>query len=160
MTTYNIDFRSADPVEHGLSNLFPRAFVFEGVICHSMEGLVQAIKCNNIKKQKEICKFSGFKAKVVGKEFDWTEDQQLYWQGQSIDRHSQYYYEFIRNAYRTLFTQNTDAKKLLLDTGDALLTHAVGHTNPYQTVMTAKHFCDVLMDTRRELFLENNVEFE
>lgn len=49
-----------------LSNFTPRKFIFDGVECNSIEGVLQSFKFKNFEMQKEICKLSGLGAKQRG----------------------------------------------------------------------------------------------
>jgi hypothetical protein len=42
-----------------LSNFTPHPFVFDGIECNSMEGLLQSFKFSNPEMQKEVCKLVG-----------------------------------------------------------------------------------------------------
>ena len=64
-----------------LSNFTERYFEFEGVECHSIEGVLQSLKCPDAAKQREICALTGGWAKLAGSQYDWKTDQKLYWQG-------------------------------------------------------------------------------
>ena len=46
-----------------LSNFYPNAFVFDGVECSSMEGLLQSLKTKNVALQKTVCSCSDRTAK-------------------------------------------------------------------------------------------------
>lgn len=50
-----------------LSNFTPRRFVFDGVNCNSIEGVLQSFKFKNPEMQKEVCKLVGSAAKFKGK---------------------------------------------------------------------------------------------
>lgn len=85
-----------------LSNFAPHQFVFDGVQCNSMEGLLQAFKSPYPHIQIEICKLVGRAAKFRGKKIDWRKTQKLHWQGQSVDRNSQEYQELLDRAFDAL----------------------------------------------------------
>ena len=46
-----------------LSNLHDNEFYFDGVKCGSMEGFLQSLKQNNVKKQYQVCCMAGKEAK-------------------------------------------------------------------------------------------------
>ncbi len=50
-----------------LSNFSPHPFVFDGVECASMEGLLQSFKFDKPHIQNEVCKLVGKGAKFRGK---------------------------------------------------------------------------------------------
>ena len=62
-----------------LSNFTPRKFIFDGVECCSIEGVLQSFKFKNPEMQKEICKLSGLGAKQRGASKNWRQYQKLYW---------------------------------------------------------------------------------
>ena len=122
-----------------------------------MEGLLQALKFKDPEMQKHICTLSGLTAKRSGAKKRWQRDQTLWWQGEAIARSSNLYQELLDEAYRCLFTQNEKAKKALLATRDATLTHSIGKTKPSETVLTRREFCHYLTKNRRELQVEDFV---
>mgnify|MGYP003291310734 CR=1 FL=1 len=133
-----------------LSNFSPHPFVFDGVECNSMEGLLQSFKFSNPDIQKEVCKLVGKQAKFKGKKKKWWKDQTLYWQGQVFTRNSKEYQILLDRAFDALSTNNT-FKKALLATGNATLTHSVGKNKQEETVLTKQEFCSRLMRLRDKL---------
>jgi hypothetical protein len=71
-----------------LSNFACHPFVFDEVLCNSMEGWLQSIKFSNEDMQVEICKLTGFTAKKAGKYKNWQERQILHWRGVQYKRSS------------------------------------------------------------------------
>lgn len=47
-----------------LSNFYPNAFVFDGVPCASMEGLLQSLKTKDPTLQRKVCGSVGKEAKL------------------------------------------------------------------------------------------------
>ena len=133
-----------------LSNFAPHPFVIDGVECASMEGFLQSLKFSSPDMQKAVCQLIGKAAKFKGKKKKWWRTQILYWQGQEISRHSEEYQLLLDRAFEAL-AQNTSFQRALLATGDAVLTHSIGKTNPSETVLTRSEFCSRLMRIRREL---------
>lgn len=135
-----------------LTNFAPHAFEIDGIKCASMEGFLQSLIINDEKIQKEICQLIGIEAKKWGIEKDsvWQETQCLWWKGQRYDRHRQEYQELLDRAYAEL-SRNENFKKALLATGDETLTHSIGQSDPYETILTEKEFCDRLMELRKRL---------
>jgi len=134
-----------------LSNFAPHPFVFREVECASMEGLLQSLKFKNPDMQIEVCKLVGIAAKRKGQNKNWQESQTLYWQGQPIKRESKDYEALLDEAYEQLFIQNEKARRALLATRTAVLTHSIGRTNKKETVLTRQEFCSRLMTIRRRL---------
>jgi len=142
-----------------LSNLSPHGFMFRGVHCSSMEGLLQGLKFKNPDMQSQICTLSGLKAKRSGAKKNWQRTQTLYWQGQEIKRDSTEYQQLLDEAYTALFEQNGKAKKALLATNHATLTHSIGRRKANETVLTQQEFCSRLEAIRARIVSEQFIEF-
>jgi len=138
----------------GLSNFAARPFIFRGVQCNSMEGLLQSLKFKEPDMQKHVCTLVGIKAKRTGANKPWHRLQILWWQGIPIKRESQEYQDLLDEAYNALFTQNTKARAALLATGDAVLKHSIGKRKTNETVLTQQEFCSRLMSIRTKLKTE------
>ena len=150
--TSKVDIRAGNPYpSNALSNFAAHPFVFRGVECASMEGLLQSLKFKNPEMQKEICTLSGLTAKRAGGNKNWQRTQTLWWQGEPLKRGGKPYQTLLDEAYRALFTQNEKARKALLSTRDATLTHSIGRTKVSDTILTRREFCYRLMTIRREL---------
>jgi predicted NAD-dependent protein-ADP-ribosyltransferase YbiA (DUF1768 family) len=134
-----------------LSNFSPHGFIFRGVKCASMEGLLQAFKISSSDMQIHVCTLVGKAAKFKGKKKKWWRTQTLWWQGKEIDRHSDEYQQMLDEAFDCLFDQNESARRALLATQNAVLTHSMGKTNDSQTVLTQREFCSRLMKVRARL---------
>ena len=137
-----------------LSNFSPHPFIFDGVECNSMEGLLQSFKFSNPEMQKEVCKLVGKQAKFKGKKKKWFRTQTLYWQGKEFKRDSEEYQELLDRAFDALAT-NEGFKKALLATGNSTLTHSIGKTKQSETVLTRTEFCSRLTKIRDRL--QNNI---
>lgn len=147
-----MDIKSGQKYPSGaLSNFSPHPFVFRGVEVASMEGLLQSLKFKSPDMQKEICTLVGLKAKKSGKGKNWHKTQTLWWNGESIDRHSEGYQQFLDEAYEAMFEQNEKARKALLATNNANLTHSIGKTGKSETILTRQEFCSRLMKIRKRL---------
>lgn len=133
-----------------LSNFSPHPFVFDGVVCNSMEGLLQSFKFSNPDIQMEVCKLVGKQAKFKGKKKKWWKDQTLYWQGKEFKRDSKEYQNLLDKAFEALAT-NDSFKKALLATGNATLTHTLGKNKIEETVLTKQEFCSRLTRIRDRL---------
>ena len=144
---------------NALSNFAPHPFVFNGVQCNSMEGLLQAFKFKNVEMQRHICTLVGFKAKKSGANKNWQRDQTLYWAGFSYERSSSGYQTLLDDAYWALFSQNDKARRALLATQKANLTHSIGRNKKNETVMTKQDFCSRLMNIRKMLNAEDSLKF-
>jgi predicted NAD-dependent protein-ADP-ribosyltransferase YbiA (DUF1768 family) len=134
-----------------LSNFAPHRFIFRGLVVESMEGLLQSLKFQNPEMQKHVMTLVGRAAKSKGAKKNWRRTQTLYWQGTPMARLSDEYKEFLDEAFRALFTQNEAARRALLATNDAVLTHSIGKSKESETVLTRAEFVRRLTDIRREL---------
>lgn len=125
-----------------LSNFTAFEFVFEGVKCASMEGLLQSFKFENIESQINTCSLSGFAAKKKGQGRNsfWKSKQTLWWKGIPYRRNSKEYQELLNRAYNALYT-NDNFKKTLSDCKNAIFTHSIGNNNKKETVLTEREFC-------------------
>ncbi len=134
-----------------LSNFYPNSFVFDGVECASMEGLLQSLKTRNIKKQISVCAMSGKEAKnVFYRRFNniaWRITGKLYWKGKALNRFGDEYQRFLDDAYRALST-NTAFADALISTEDAELMHSIGKNDCRKTVLTEYEFISRLYKCR------------
>ncbi len=154
-----MDIKSGQKYPAGaLSNFAPHPFVFRDVKVASMEGFVQALKFKDVEMQKHICTLVGFAAKKSGSKKNWQREQVLWWDGKPYPRKSDEYQELLDEVYTAMFTQNEKARKALMATRDANLTHSIGRTNKAETVLTSTEFCSRLMKTRR--ILQHNEAFK
>lgn len=135
-----------------LSNFAPHPFVFDGVECSSMEGLLQAFKFDKTHIQIEICKLVGICAKRRGQKRNktWKRVQKLWWQGKEYDRRGDEYQKLLDRAFGAL-AQNTSFQKALLATDNSSLTHSIGKSKKTDTVLTEREFCSRLEQIRTRL---------
>lgn len=148
-----MDIRSKlDYPAGALTNFAPYVFVFDGVECASMEGLLQSFKEPDIDSQVEICHLVGIEAKNAGNDRNilWKETQTLYWQGKSYDRQGDEYQALLDRAYEAIF-QNEEFRKALRATGTETLTHSIGNPDSVDTILTEEEFCSRLMKLRDRL---------
>lgn len=140
-----------------LSNFTPHPFVFDGVECASMEGLLQSFKFSNPDVQREVCKLTGKKAKFKGKKKKWWKTQTLYWMGIEYKRDSEEYQKLLDRAFDAL-SKNQSFMNALLATGNSTLTHSIGKTKTTETVLTRAEFCSRLIKIRKEYMKLNGGE--
>ena len=135
------------------SNFPPSPFTIDGVWCASAEGFIQAIKHDNPEMQIEICKLVGRKAKFKGKKLNKKVRRtgKVFWQGREIVFRSQEHMDLIERALRAKFTQNLSSRRALLATGNATLTHNLGHKESPHTSLPKKEFVRMLHKIRDEL---------
>ncbi len=153
MKIINIWSRSPEPLCH-LSNFAHHVFMLDEVLCQSLEGFLQALTTDRYDEQMEICQLIGYAAKKRAK--NWRPKQQLYWQNETYDRHGQDYQRLLDRAYLACARQNPRFVEILLSTGDAILTHDIGKTDPNYTIMTQDEYCDRLM-VLRELIKQGDL---
>lgn len=124
-----------------LSNFTPYRFIFDWVVCESMEGLLQSFKYKDIDKQIETCKLIGKYAKYKGKKRNkaWKQYQKLYWNGITYNRGSNEYQELLDRAFNALY-ENSDFVNALKSCGEAIFIHSMGKTNIADTVLTDFEF--------------------
>ena len=130
-----------------LSNFAPHPFEIDGVQCASMEGWLQSLKTKSPDMQRHLCSLVGLGAKRMGRKKAWWRHQVLYWQGVEYKRDSEEYQQLLDRAYEAL-ALNEGFRRALLSTGDAVLKHSMGRTNPKETVLTQSEFCGRLMRLR------------
>lgn len=141
---------------YALSNFYHNSFVLDGVICRSMEGFVQGLKCYDMNEQLRICKMSGKRAKQFGQKVKGNplydiEVNGVYWNGKQINRHTEDFQLLIRRAYKSMFEQCPKFREALKATGNKKLFHTIGNTNPHKTILTEKELCTILTELRKEL---------
>jgi|TARA_R110000851_G_scaffold98620_2_gene213326 ATP/maltotriose-dependent transcriptional regulator MalT len=142
----NIGSGSGYP-ESALSNFSPNAFVFDGIDCASMEGLLQSFKFKSEMMQAHVCTLVGKKAKFKGKSKKWYKTQTLWWKGVEIKRDSDEYQELLDRAFDALAT-NAKFIKAILATNNAVLKHTMGKSDISRTVLTTTEFCSRLTKIR------------
>lgn len=133
-----------------LSNFANNPFLFDEVICQTMEGLLQSLKFKDHEIQKQICLMDGRAAKNHGSESNWQKSQKLWWKGVVYDRHTNGYQKLLDRAFNTL-AANDKFKQALLMTEIEELTHSIGESDERKTVLTEKEFCSRLMKIRERL---------
>jgi predicted NAD-dependent protein-ADP-ribosyltransferase YbiA (DUF1768 family) len=143
-----------------LSNFAPHPFIMDSIVCNSMEGFLQSLKFKDVDMQEHICSLVGYKAKKAGANKNWQRDQTLYWRGNAYKRKSDEYQLLLTRAYLTMFIQNKKAKKALLATQGANLTHSIGRTKKSETILTRQEFCSRLMSIRNNLRTEDVLVFD
>ena len=136
-----------------LSNFPARSFVFDGVPCGSMEGLLQSLKFEDRAAQASCCALAGLQAKRAGstRSDAWKAEQKLWWKGTAFGRESARRSDIVASAYAEMAKACPDFAQALMATGEATLTHSIGNPDPKDTVLTEKEFCDALTSLREEL---------
>lgn len=153
---YDAD-KVADIYSHGtreesvLSNFAKSNFYFEGVLCVSMEGFLQALKTPNLNEQIRICGLKGKLAKKAGLAVPNFDGEHLYWQGKTINRFSDEYHTLVRRAYHARFEQDEDFRCALETSKHKKLIHTIGNNDPKSTILTTDEFIGFLRELQNEL---------
>jgi len=136
-----------------LSNFTAHAFELDFVEISSMEGFLQALKFDKTHIQVEVCKLIGAGAKKRGADriSQWKLKRGLWWQGEFYERKSDDYQRLLDRAYIAMAKQSEKFRQALLDSGDLILTHLMGKSSEYETVLTQSEFCNRLMKLRNLL---------
>ena len=131
-----------------LSNFTPRKFIFDGVECNSIEGVLQSFKFKNPDMQKEICKLAGLGAKQRGASKNWRQYQKLYWNGVEYKRDSKEYQDLLDRLYQSVYEQNDNFRRDLQSCKGVTFTHSLGKHKKSETVLTTQEFCSRLTKLR------------
>lgn len=135
---------------YALSNFYPYEFTFDGVRCGSIEGFLQSLKTNDVRRQEVVCALSKKEAKKRSTD-TWKKEQNVYWKGRTYNRHGNQFQFLVRRAYRAMLKENPKFRDALLATGNKHLFHTIGNTDSHQTILTEKELCDILNELRKEL---------
>lgn len=150
---YNPETNTLDIRSNGLypsnvlSNLCSNRFVFDGMICGSMEGFLQSLKQKDLDKQRQICSMKGGNARKKSVT-SWQTDQILWWKGREINRQSDEFRLLVEDAYEDMFFQSERFRTALMQTRGMKLAHTTGEENPYKTILTPSEFCGILEQIR------------
>ncbi len=131
-----------------LSNFTPRRFIFDGVECNSIEGVLQSFKFKNVDMQKEVCKLVGMVAKKKGANKNWQQYQKLYWNGKEYKRDSKEYQELLDRLYQAVYDQNENYRRDIQSCNGVTFTHSIGKNKKSETVLTTQEFCSRLTKLR------------
>lgn len=133
-----------------LSNFAVHPFVFDGVACASMEGLLQSFKFDKVPIQELVCQMVGRQAKSRGskRSATWKQKQVLWWKGVAYKRNSDDYQRLLDHAYQAMFDGSDSFRRALAATHHAVLTHSMGESKVNNTVLTEQEFCSRLMRLR------------
>jgi len=137
--TVDINSRAAGAAGR-LSNYTERHFIFDGTECHSIEGVLQSLKCPDPVRQREICLLTGGWAKKAGGEYEWRDAQMLYWQGKPYSRRSDEYSQLLDRLYDAVFEQDAAFRADLASLQGQSIDHRMGLTNQAETVLTRMEF--------------------
>lgn len=140
-----IDINSRGPYPcNVLSNLYNNSFYLQGdLYIHSMEGLLQGLKVEDISKQNEIFGMDGLAAKKLSSSLK-TKQNVLYFQGRPFHRYSDFYSTLLKEAYLAMLFHNSNYRDALKSTEGFILDHSIGKDDKEETILTKKEFLDIL----------------
>ncbi|UGO50244.1 hypothetical protein RGZ1_227 [Morganella phage vB_MmoM_Rgz1] len=130
-----------------LSNFAHHPFIVDGVSFGGMEGFLQGLKVEKPALQLELFKLYGLAAYREGQKHNRKSDT-LWFKGTPINRHSEAYFRLVKSMYFKMAIQNEKFRKALIDTGDKILIHSIGKTDPMETILTNDEFCGILTEIR------------
>lgn len=136
-----------------ITNFAATPFVIDDIRCASAEGFIQALKFTDAERQRHICALVGRAAKATGKNATRRiiRQRKVWWQGKEIEFRSSAHMALIERALRAKFTQSDRARRALLATGDATLTHKLGRSESPHTSLPTREFIRMLYTIRNEL---------
>lgn len=129
-----------------LSNMSTNAFLFDGILCASMESFLQSLKSQDPARQRCICCKDPRSARlrVAG----WLPEWGLWWNGTRLCHTRGTLQALITRAVETLFIQNEDFQTALLTTGTHHLYCSEVKDRGNEPVIGEKELCNILMDVR------------
>ena len=148
----NISSKGSYPANK-LSNFAGHSFIFDGVQCASMEGLLQSFKFKEPAIQEYVCTLVGMAAKKRGssRTKTWQRVQTLWWKGKEYPRKSKEYQELLTAAYDAMFDGSESFRRALVAAGNCTFEHSIGRTNQAETVLTISEFCGQLNRLRTRI---------
>ncbi len=154
--TYDVDkvvdiYSNGTWEESELSNFCTSNFYFDGVLCVSMEGFIQALKTPDQNEQIRICGLKGNQAKRAGQTVPNFDGEHLFWKGETINRFSEEYHTLVRRAYHARFEQDEDFRNALKTSMHKNLIHTIGNNDPKITILTTDEFIGFLRELQNEL---------
>lgn len=127
-----------------LSNFTRRDFVFDGIACRSIEGVLQSFKYKTIPEQKIVCGLWGKQAKLASEGTNWKETQTLFWNCVEYPRASAEYQQLLVRLYTAVFAQDESFRRDLAKVKKHQLTHSIGSADPQNTILTEEEFISML----------------
>ncbi len=127
-----------------LSNFTRRAFLFDGILCRSIEGVLQSFKFSSPTEQKIVCGLWGVQAKLSGEGREWKESQTLHWNGSTYARESEEYAALLSRLYDAVYEQDAAFRRDVRRARRYRLVHSIGKSDPRETVLTEQEFLSLL----------------
>lgn len=160
MTDKNTDDNIADVIDISsrmtsrreydiLSNFALKPFTIDGISFQCLEGFLQCLKTDDEETQLQFCEMKGSRAKMTALHIDWKSKQTLYWRGRAYGRHTEEYQHLISRAFQECYDQCAPFRRILAQTGNAVLTHTIGKDDPTDTILTIDEFVGRLTKLRQ-----------
>ncbi|MGE3268663.1 MAG: NADAR family protein [Chloroflexota bacterium] len=119
----NIGYRSSDWRIKLISNFAPAPFELDGRVYASVEGFWQGLKFPAAEDRKRIAQLYAGTAKRAGEEA--IPAARFTYEGEAIVPGTHAHWKLMERACQAKFSQNDDARRALLATGDRPLTHVM-----------------------------------
>ena len=133
-----------------LSNFEKRDFVFDGIPCRSIEGVLQSFKFRTVEERVIVCGLWGKQAKLAGEGKNWQKDGLLFWNGVTYSRHSKEYSALLTRLYGAVYEQDEKFRRDLKRARKYRLMHTIGKSDPNTTVLTEKELITLLEDLSKK----------
>jgi hypothetical protein len=149
----DISYFSKNSVSCALSNLFPYEFTFKGCQAKSVEGVLQSLKHGNPEVQHIIYGYAGkdaYHTRAASFENDWRNEYYLHCGNKLIDRFDIEYQNLLNEIYIAVSSNPLFASTLRY-TGDRVLLHSKGVSEPDETILTPREYIDRLTIIRSSL---------
>ena len=127
-----------------LSNFTKRSFIFDGIECRSIEGVLQSFKFKLPSEQKIVCGLWGIQAKLAGEKSNWMETQTVFWNGKEYPRSSAEYQQLLDRLYISVFDQDESFRKDISKLKKHRIIHSIGSNDPKNTILTKNEFISKL----------------
>ena len=120
-------------------------FVFQGRKVASVNSFILSLKVKDPALQCRLAMLPESKVKEVARHIKPTYvARTLYWNGKPFSRDSVEYKQFLKRIYKERFNKDPEFRSALRSTDGFLLSHSVGKSSIYETVLTADEFVEML----------------
>lgn len=122
-----------------------RCFVFDEILCSSIESVLESFKFKEVERQKEICILSAADAYVEGQSIEalkWENNQKLYWNGIEYERNSSEYQNLLDRLFQTVFEQDAQFRLDVAFLKNAAVQSNLGGFLPEKNVITKDEFIE------------------
>ena len=120
-------------------------FIFQGRKVASVNSFILSLKVQDPALQYQLAMLPESKVKEVAKHIKPTYvPRTLYWKGKPFSRDSLEYKQFLKRVYKERFKNDPEFRSALRSTDGFLISHSVGKSSIYETVLTADEFVEML----------------